>query len=219
MGNKPGKVVENRCRSLWCSLNGGMDARVPKAWIPLEKADMPKYHPTDDTFAALEKLRKIFTHKMHWKILCEEGLTMISFCTEDILLAAKETAPPNTVPLASMRGKRPIASKKVKVVKKVASSPHPSSTAELPLRPTPAANLSLYSSPIAANPNSSSFSPPDVDLPYEPPSSSLVGKRPSDEDVLQGKEKRSRATSGFFDPPKSGIPPPPFPEYDPMMAA
>ncbi|GAA0187051.1 hypothetical protein LIER_34339 [Lithospermum erythrorhizon] len=115
----------------------------------------------------------------------------------DILLAAKETTPPNTVPLTSMRGKRPIAFKKVKVVKKVASSPHPFSTAELPLRPTPAANLSPHSSPIAANPNSSSFSPPDVDLSYEPPSSSLVVKRPSDEDVLQGKEKRSKAASGF----------------------
>ncbi|GAA0161456.1 hypothetical protein LIER_17767 [Lithospermum erythrorhizon] len=88
----------------------------------------------------------------------------------------------------------------VKVVKKVASSPHPSSTMELPLCPTPVVNRSPHSSPIVANLNSSSFFPPNVDLPYEPPSSSLAGKRPSDEDVLQGKEKRSRAASGLSDP-------------------
>ncbi|GAA0143436.1 hypothetical protein LIER_04123 [Lithospermum erythrorhizon] len=109
-------------------------ARDAGAWPregPLEKADRPKSPPTDDTFAALEKLRRIFTHK------------------------------------------------------KVSSSAHPSSTTELPLRPTPAANLSPHLSLIAPNPNSSSFSPPDVDLPYEPPSFSLAGKRPLDEDVLQ----------------------------------
>ncbi|GAA0167244.1 hypothetical protein LIER_40340 [Lithospermum erythrorhizon] len=87
---------------------------------------------------------------------------MISFYVGDILLAAKEIAPPNTVPLASIRGKRPISFKKVKVVKKVASSPRPSSTTELPLRPTPTANFSPHSSPIAADPSPSSFSPPDV---------------------------------------------------------
>ncbi|GAA0152374.1 hypothetical protein LIER_37478 [Lithospermum erythrorhizon] len=38
----------------------------------------------------------------------------------------KETALPNSVPLTEMRGKRPIAFKRVKAVKKVASSPRPS---------------------------------------------------------------------------------------------
>ncbi|GAA0156165.1 hypothetical protein LIER_13718 [Lithospermum erythrorhizon] len=64
---------------------GGMDARVPKAWVPLVKADRPKSPLTEDTFAAMENLRRIFRHKMHWKIFCKEG---------EILLATKETVPP-----------------------------------------------------------------------------------------------------------------------------
>ncbi|GAA0174190.1 hypothetical protein LIER_27632 [Lithospermum erythrorhizon] len=51
-----------------------MDARVPKAWVPLANSDRPKSAPTDDAFAALEKLRWIFRHKMHWKIFCREGV-------------------------------------------------------------------------------------------------------------------------------------------------
>ncbi|GAA0173582.1 hypothetical protein LIER_41552 [Lithospermum erythrorhizon] len=57
-----------------------------------------------------------------------------------------------------------------------------------------------------------------MDLPHEPPSPSLPGKRPSDRFILQGKEKRVRAAFELSDPPKSGIPPPPFPDYDPLMA-
>ncbi|GAA0156396.1 hypothetical protein LIER_13907 [Lithospermum erythrorhizon] len=49
-------------------------SRVPKAWVPVEKTDRPKFPPADDTFAALKKLRKIFRHKLHWKIFCEEGV-------------------------------------------------------------------------------------------------------------------------------------------------
>ncbi|GAA0141458.1 hypothetical protein LIER_02595 [Lithospermum erythrorhizon] len=67
-------------------------------------------------------------------------------------------------------------------------------------------------------PNPSSFFP-DMDLPHEPSSSSFAGKRPLDEVVLQGNEKRARGTSELFDPPKDGIPPPPFPASDPLMVA
>ncbi|GAA0165333.1 hypothetical protein LIER_20767 [Lithospermum erythrorhizon] len=136
----------------------------------------------------------------------------------EILLAAKETAPPNTVPLESMQGKRPIAFNKVKVMKKVASSPRPSTTAELPPRPAQVANPTPHSSPIVVELNPSS-SLPNMDLPHEPSSSSLAGKRPSDEAVLQGKEKWVKATSELSYPPKDGIPPSPFPASDPLMAA
>ncbi|GAA0150282.1 hypothetical protein LIER_09258 [Lithospermum erythrorhizon] len=155
----------------------------------------------------------------------------------EILLAAKETAPPNTVPPESMLGRRPIAFKKVKVVKKAASSPRPSATAELPPRQTPSTNQTPHSSPAVVEPSSSSFSPPDMDLPHNPPSTSLAGKRPSNEAIFQGNEQRARAAFQLYDPPKGGIPsppfaafqlydppkggipPPPFPDYDPLMAS
>ncbi|GAA0157566.1 hypothetical protein LIER_14807 [Lithospermum erythrorhizon] len=116
-----------------------------------------------------------------------------------------------------MRGKTPIAFKKVKVVKKAASSPCPSATAELPPRQAPSANLTPHYSPTVVEPSPSSFSPPDMDLPHDPPSTSLVGKRPSDEAVFQGKEKRAMDAFELSDPPKGGIPLPPFPYYDPLM--
>ncbi|GAA0156236.1 hypothetical protein LIER_13771 [Lithospermum erythrorhizon] len=136
-----------------CSSSQGM--------VPLEKADRPKFPPTDDTFPALEKLRQLFRHKLHWKIFYEERvLIRVGLIHDkefdssenlipwgDILLAAKETTPPNTIPLASMRDKRPIAFKKVKVEKKVALSPLPSLTAELTPRPSLATNLTSHSSP------------------------------------------------------------------------
>ncbi|GAA0167141.1 hypothetical protein LIER_22139 [Lithospermum erythrorhizon] len=71
MDGKPGKVVESRWHSLWCFLKGGICAWIPKVWVPLKKVDRPRSTPTDDTFAALEKLRRIFRHKMYWKIFCE----------------------------------------------------------------------------------------------------------------------------------------------------
>ncbi|GAA0171033.1 hypothetical protein LIER_25167 [Lithospermum erythrorhizon] len=80
------------------------------------------------------------------------------------------------------------------------------------------ADLPPRSSPPAAEPSHSSFSPPDEDLPQEQPSSSLARKRPSDEAALQGKEKRARAAFELSEPPKGGIPPLPFPSYDLLMA-
>ncbi|GAA0144150.1 hypothetical protein LIER_04667 [Lithospermum erythrorhizon] len=128
-----------------------MDARVPKAWVLVEKADRPNFPPTDDTSTALEKLRRIFRHKLHWNIFREEGVLIGADLVHDrefdlsrdpgeILLAAKETALPNIVPLVDMRGKRPIAFKRVKAVKKAASSPRPSFIAELPPRPSASVN-------------------------------------------------------------------------------
>ncbi|GAA0158531.1 hypothetical protein LIER_15531 [Lithospermum erythrorhizon] len=118
-----------------------------------------------------------------------------------ILLAANDTFLPNAVLLRKMQGKRPIAFKKVKVVKKATSSPRPIAPADLPPR----------SSPSAAEPSPSSLSPPGADFPQEQPSSSLVGKRPSDDSALQRKEKRAHVASELSDPPKGGIPPPLFP--------
>ncbi|GAA0184293.1 hypothetical protein LIER_31581 [Lithospermum erythrorhizon] len=172
---------------------GGMDARVPKAWVPLAKADRPKSPPTDETFAALEKLKRIFRQKMYWKIFYEEGGTALQ----------------NIVHLGDMKGKRPIAFKRVKGVKKVDSYPHLASKTI----PTP------RSLPIMVKPNSSSLPPSTTDLPYEPLSPSLAEKRPSERAVSQGKEKRARAASKLSDPPKGGIPPPPFPSCDPLLAA
>ncbi|GAA0161568.1 hypothetical protein LIER_17851 [Lithospermum erythrorhizon] len=131
----------------------------------------------------------------------------------EILLVAKDTTPPppppNTVPLASIRGKRPISFKKVKVVNKVASLPYPSTPVDLPLR----SSLAVF------EPSPSSFSHFDMDLPHERHSSSVLAKRPSNGAILQGKEKRVRAAPELSDPPKSHIPPPPFREHDPPIAA
>ncbi|GAA0149736.1 hypothetical protein LIER_08843 [Lithospermum erythrorhizon] len=77
-----------------------------------------------------------------------------------------------------MRGKRPIAFKKVKVMKKASSSPRPSTTVELPPRLAQVANPTPHSSPTVVEPNPFS-SLPEIDLPHEPSSSSLAGKRPS----------------------------------------
>ncbi|GAA0155696.1 hypothetical protein LIER_13369 [Lithospermum erythrorhizon] len=98
----------------------------------MEKADRPKFPPTDDTSAILEKLRGIFRHKLHWKIFYNEGVLIGADLVHDkefnlsgdpfpwgeILLAEKETALPNNVPLADMRGKRTIALKRVKAISK-----------------------------------------------------------------------------------------------------
>ncbi|GAA0186316.1 hypothetical protein LIER_33604 [Lithospermum erythrorhizon] len=116
-----------------------MDARVPKVWVPLEKADRLKSPPTDETFAALEKLRRIFTHKMHWKIFCKKGILIGAGLIHDNEFDLSG----NPIPL----GKRLIAFKKVKAVKKVASSPCPSTAVVFPPRPAPATNIA-YSSPI-----------------------------------------------------------------------
>ncbi|GAA0155246.1 hypothetical protein LIER_13015 [Lithospermum erythrorhizon] len=112
---------------------GGIGARVPRVWVPLKKVDRPRSPPTDDTFTALEKLRRIFRHKMDWKIFYEEGvligadliydkkfeLSRNPITWGDIMLHRRRLPPPpNTVPLMSMPVKRPIAFKKVKVVKK-----------------------------------------------------------------------------------------------------
>ncbi|GAA0171398.1 hypothetical protein LIER_25438 [Lithospermum erythrorhizon] len=132
MGDKPGKVAENRWHSLWCYLKGGMDERAPKVWTPLIKSDRPKFPLTDEISASLEKMRRIFWNRVHWKVFCEEGVLIGAGLIHDkefelfgnpipwgeILLAAKDTTLPNTVSFAEMRGKRPIAFKKVKVVKK-----------------------------------------------------------------------------------------------------
>ncbi|GAA0145192.1 hypothetical protein LIER_36085 [Lithospermum erythrorhizon] len=86
-----------------------------------------------------------------------------------ILMAVKDTTPPNTVPLAEMMGKRLIAFKKVKVVK-MPSSPRHSTTAELPPRSSPGADLPTRSSPATVEPCPIYV----VDLPYKPLSSSLL---------------------------------------------
>ncbi|GAA0183122.1 hypothetical protein LIER_30594 [Lithospermum erythrorhizon] len=117
-----------------------MDARVPKMWVPLEKADNLRSPLTNDTFVALEKLRRIFKHKLHWKSFYEEGVLIRTGLIHD-----KE--------------------------------------------------FDLYENPI----------------PW--------GKRPSDGAILQGKEKRARAAFELSNPPKSSIPPPPFPDYETLMAA
>ncbi|GAA0151941.1 hypothetical protein LIER_37389 [Lithospermum erythrorhizon] len=118
-----------------------------------------------------------------------------------------------------MRGKRLIAFKKVKVVNKGASSLRPSTTTELPPYPAPAANLTPRFSPTMVEPSPSSFSHPNMGLAHEPPPLSLAGKRPAGEAVFQGKEKWARTTSELSGPPKSGIPPPQFPDYDLLVAA
>ncbi|GAA0151942.1 hypothetical protein LIER_37390 [Lithospermum erythrorhizon] len=41
--------------------------------FPLERADRPRSPPTEETSVALEKLRRTFRQKLHWKIFCEEG--------------------------------------------------------------------------------------------------------------------------------------------------
>ncbi|GAA0159274.1 hypothetical protein LIER_16092 [Lithospermum erythrorhizon] len=94
-------------------------------------------------------------------------------------------------------------------LKKVDSSPRPASKTI----PTP------RSSPIVAEPISSSLPPSVADLPRESPSPSLPEKRPSGGTVTQGKEKRARAASELSDPPKGGIPHPSFPSCDPLMTA
>ncbi|GAA0144746.1 hypothetical protein LIER_05109 [Lithospermum erythrorhizon] len=111
-----------------------------------------------------------------------------------------------------MRGKRLIAFKKVKFVKKADSSLRPSSKTELPLRPSTSSNQPSRSSPTVVEPSPSSFSPLDVDLPREAPSSSFPIKRPSEGGVSQGKQKQARGNSELTDPLKEGIPPPQFPE-------
>ncbi|GAA0185761.1 hypothetical protein LIER_33049 [Lithospermum erythrorhizon] len=89
-----------------------------------------------------------------------------------------------------MRGKRSIAFKRVKAVKKVDSSPRPASKTI----PTP------RSSSIVAEPISSSLPPSAADLPRESPSPSLAEKRPLEGTVTQRKEKRARAVLLFFNP-------------------
>ncbi|GAA0150377.1 hypothetical protein LIER_09330 [Lithospermum erythrorhizon] len=109
-----------------------------------------------------------------------------------------------------MRGKRPIAFKKVKVVKKVASSPHPSTTAELPPRPSSSVNLTSYSSPVDVELSPSSFSPPDMDFPREPPSLlSLPRALPTKMFPKEGRSKPGKLLSSL----------PPFPTFDPLMVA
>ncbi|GAA0151241.1 hypothetical protein LIER_10001 [Lithospermum erythrorhizon] len=104
---------------------------------------------------------------------------------------------PNTVPLADMPGKRPIAFKKVKVVNKVASSPRPSTTAGLPPRPSPATNIA-HSSPIPVESDNSSFSPPISNLADELPSSSRPSKRPSKGVFLKGSRNKPRQVLSFL---------------------
>ncbi|GAA0167553.1 hypothetical protein LIER_43792 [Lithospermum erythrorhizon] len=60
MDDKLGKVSETRSHSLWFLLNGGMDVRVPKAWVPATRADKPGALPTDEAFDSLEKLKMVF---------------------------------------------------------------------------------------------------------------------------------------------------------------
>ncbi|GAA0158975.1 hypothetical protein LIER_38766 [Lithospermum erythrorhizon] len=87
-----------------------------------------------------------------------------------------------------------------KAVKKVDSSPRPASqTIHTP-----------RSSPIMAEPISSSLPSSAADLPRESHSPSLAEKRPLEGTVTQGKEKQAKAASELSDPPKGGIPPPPL---------
>ncbi|GAA0153212.1 hypothetical protein LIER_11508 [Lithospermum erythrorhizon] len=148
-----------------------MDARVPKVWVPLAKAHKLKSPPTDETFTALEKFKRVFRQKMHWKIFYEERLYFSSTNPHFPFVQERFCSQLRAVfPLADMRGKRPIAFKRVKAVNKVDSSPHPASKTI----PTP------RSSPIVAEPSSSSLPPSAVDLTYKPPSPSLAEKRPSE---------------------------------------
>ncbi|GAA0158594.1 hypothetical protein LIER_38691 [Lithospermum erythrorhizon] len=222
MDDKPGKVAETRWYPLWFFLKEGMDARVPKRWVDVKKADRPKAEPTQETFAALAKLKAFFQQKMHWKFFCEEGVLIAANLVHDqefdtsgnpipwarILLAAKDTFLPNAMPLERMKGKRPIALNKVKVVKKGGASPGPS------IGVVP----SQHSSPIAAE----QFSSPQSDLPTRSSSPSLVEKRPAEKrpsegTASQGRDKRPRTSPEPEDLPKSGIPPPSFPDHDPLM--
>ncbi|GAA0149157.1 hypothetical protein LIER_08404 [Lithospermum erythrorhizon] len=159
MDGKPGKVAEIRWYALWFFIKGGMEAKVPKKWVDAKRADRPRAEPTDDTFVALAKLKTFFWQKLHWKIFCEEGVMIAANLVPDhefdtsgnpipwapILLAAKDTFLPNSVPLDRMKGKRPIAFKKLKVVKKGVSLPCSSAGMVATQR----------SSPIAAEPVSS----------------------------------------------------------------
>ncbi|GAA0185883.1 hypothetical protein LIER_33171 [Lithospermum erythrorhizon] len=109
--------------------------------------------------------------------------------------------------------KRPIAFKKVKLVKKVPTS------ADLLPRPTPFADLASHSSPALVESTFVPFSPPVVNLAHESLSPYRHAKRPSKGGISQGKEKQAKATSEFSDLPKGGIPPSPFLAFDPLMAS
>ncbi|GAA0164654.1 hypothetical protein LIER_20241 [Lithospermum erythrorhizon] len=126
-----------------------------------------------------------------------------------ILLTAKDTFLPNLVPLDRMKGKRPIAFKKSKVVKKGVSSPRSSTGVAATQR----------SSPIAAEPVSSIQ--PDLQRSSSSPLQKErrpAGKRPSEGIASQGRDKRPQTSPELEDLPKSGIPPSAFPKYDPLMA-
>ncbi|GAA0168848.1 hypothetical protein LIER_23472 [Lithospermum erythrorhizon] len=121
----------------------------------------------------------------------------------------KDTFLPNAVPLDRMRGKRPIAFNKVKVVKKgILLSGSPAGVA-----------AAQHSSPIAAEP----VSLIQRDFPTRSPSLLPVErrpakKRPSEGTSSQGREKRPQTSPEPEDLRKSDIPPHSFPEYDPLMA-
>ncbi|GAA0149352.1 hypothetical protein LIER_08550 [Lithospermum erythrorhizon] len=219
MDEKPGKVAEIRWHALWFFIKGGMEAKVPKKWVDAKRANRPRAEPTVDTFAALAKLKTFFRQKLHWKIFCEEWVMIAANLVPDhefdtfgnpipwapILLASKETFLPNLVPLYRMKGKRPIAFKKLKVVKKGVSSP----------RSSPGVAATQRSSPIAAEPISSIQ--PDLQRSSSSPSQAErrpARKKPSEGTSLQGLDKRPRTSPEPEDLPKSGIPPPAFPDFE-----
>ncbi|GAA0184490.1 hypothetical protein LIER_31778 [Lithospermum erythrorhizon] len=124
-----------------------------------------KFPLTDEISISLEKLRGIFKNKVHWTIFCEEGVLIGA---GEILLTAKDTVPPKTIPLADMKGKRHIAFKKEKVLKRKADSlQHPCLAKDI---------LPSSSSPIPSKSIPDSFAPSLADSPLDPSPSPLPSK-------------------------------------------
>ncbi|GAA0174282.1 hypothetical protein LIER_27707 [Lithospermum erythrorhizon] len=131
----------------------------------------------------------------------------------EILLAVKDAFLPNAVPLEGLRGKRPIAFKKVNVVKKAVALPGLSAgvTPSQPSSPLSAEPVSYLQPNLLTRSSSPSL------VEKRPAEKRPAEKRPSEGVALQGKDKRVRTSPEHVDLPKSGIPPP-FPDHDPLIA-
>ncbi|GAA0159735.1 hypothetical protein LIER_43491 [Lithospermum erythrorhizon] len=104
-----------------------------------------------------------------------------------ILLAAKDTTLPNTVPLDRMKGRRLIAFKKLNVVKKRGSLPGRSANVA----------ATLHSSPITAEPISIREPQPLSRSPSPSPAEKrLSEKRPLEGLSSQGRQKKLRTSPG-----------------------
>ncbi|GAA0183323.1 hypothetical protein LIER_30751 [Lithospermum erythrorhizon] len=72
--DKPDKVSEGRQHSKWCYVLGGMDARVPRVWTPLSKANCPKFAKSAQVKAQIALLQGIFQGPLDYKVFWEEGI-------------------------------------------------------------------------------------------------------------------------------------------------